>query len=84
MRTGMIRRVSFRGLTLEQFGSDRLSFQQRFELLGLIWDSLLDDAPFPPPDGHRRELERRIATADAIPGAAEPWEAVRARLSRKP
>jgi putative addiction module component (TIGR02574 family) len=72
------------GLTLEQFGIERLSPQQRVELIGLIWDSLPDDAPFTPPDWHLRALERRIAAADADPGAAEPWEAVRARLSRKP
>ena len=36
------------GLTLEQFGIDRLSPQQRFELIGLIWNSLPDDTPFLP------------------------------------
>jgi putative addiction module component (TIGR02574 family) len=71
-------------LTLEQFGIDRLSPEQRFELIGLLWDSIPDDAPFTPPDWHLRELERRIAAADADPDAAEPWEAVLARLSRKP
>ena len=71
-------------LSLEQFGIDRLSPQERLELIGLIWDSLPDDAPFTPPDWHLRELERRIAAADADPGAAEPWETVLARLSRKP
>ena len=71
-------------LTLEQFGIDRLSPQQRWELLGLVWDSLSDEAPFTPPDSHLREVERRIAAADANPGAAEPWETVLARLSRKP
>ena len=71
-------------MTLEQFGIDRLTPQQRFELIGLIWDSLPDDAPFTPPDWHLRELERRVAAADADPGAAEPWESVLARLTRKP
>ena len=71
------------GLTLEQFGIDRLSPQERFELIGLLWDSLPDDAPFTPPEWHLRELERRIAAADAEPSAAEPWEALLARLSRK-
>jgi len=70
-------------LTLEQFGIDRLSPEQRRELIDLIWDSLPDDAPFHPPAWHLRELERRVAAADADPGAAEPWEAVLARLSRK-
>jgi putative addiction module component (TIGR02574 family) len=72
------------GMTLEQFGINRLSPQQRFELIGLIWDSIPDDVPFTPPDWHLRELEQRIADADLNPAAAEPWEAVRRRLSRKP
>lgn len=71
-------------LTLEQFGIDRLSPQERCELIDLIWDSLPPSAPLTPPEEHLRELERRIATADVDPGAAEPWEAVRARLSRNP
>jgi putative addiction module component (TIGR02574 family) len=70
-------------ITLEQFGIDRLSPEERIELIGLIWDSLPDDAPYSPPEWHIRELERRAASADANPGAAEPWEAVLARLSRK-
>ena len=71
-------------LTLEQFGIDRLTPQQRCELLDLIWDSLPNDTPFSLPDWHLRELEQRIAAADADPGAAEPWETVLARLTRKP
>jgi putative addiction module component (TIGR02574 family) len=70
-------------MTLEQFGIDRLSPQERSELISLIWDSLPDDAPFVPPDWHLRELERRVAVAEADPLAAEPWQAVLARLTRK-
>ena len=69
-------------LNLSQFGIDRLDAHQRVELIGLIWDSLPDDAAYTPPNWHAQELERRIAAADANPGAAEPWEAVLARLSR--
>ncbi len=36
-------------LTLEQFGIDRLSPQERCELIELIWDSIPLDAPFAPP-----------------------------------
>lgn len=71
-------------LTLEQFGIDRLSPEERRELINLLWDSLPTDAPFTPPEWHLKELERRIAAADADPGAAEPWEAVFERLSKKP
>jgi putative addiction module component (TIGR02574 family) len=77
-----LRRTSSMSLSLSQFGIDRLDAQQRVELIGLIWDSLPDDAPYTPPDWHIQELERRIAAADANPGAAEPWETVLARLSR--
>ena len=70
-------------LTLKQFGIDRLSSSQRLELAELIWDSIDDGIPFTPPEWHLRELERRIVAADTDPGAAEPWEVVLARLSRK-
>ncbi len=70
-------------MTLQQFGIGQLNFQERLELIHIIWHSLPDDVPFTPPEWHLRELERRIA-ADAAPGAAEPWETVMARLSRKP
>jgi putative addiction module component (TIGR02574 family) len=71
-------------LTLEQFGIDRLSPQQRCDLIDLIWDSLPPDAPFTPPEWHLQELEQRVAAADADPSAAVPWETVRTRLSSKP
>ena len=71
-------------LTLEQFGIDQLDAQERWELIGLLWDSLPPEAPFIPPDWHLRELEQRMAAADTDPGAAEPWESVLARLSRRP
>ena len=71
-------------LTLEQFGIDRLDPQQRWELIGLLWDSLPEDLPFSLPDAHRRELEQRIVNADAHPEAAESWDTVLTRLMRKP
>ena len=70
-------------LTLKQFGIDQLNPSQRLELAELIWDSIDDGTPLTPPEWHLRELERRIVAADADPGAAEPWEVVLARLSRK-
>jgi putative addiction module component (TIGR02574 family) len=70
-------------LTLEQFGIDRLSQEERIELIDLIWDSLPPDAPFTPPDWHIKELEKRVEEADANPGTGEPWKEVFARLSSK-
>ncbi len=68
-------------LTLEQFGINSLSSSERLELVELIWNSIDDDAPVTPTEWHRQELDRRIAAADADPGAVEPWETVMARLS---
>jgi putative addiction module component (TIGR02574 family) len=70
-------------ITLQQFGIDRLTPAERIKLIGLIWDSIPDDVPITPPDWHIRKQERRVAAADADPGAAQPWEAVMARLLRK-
>ena len=33
------------------------------------------------PEGHRVELERRLADLDENPDAGSPWEEVRARLA---
>lgn len=71
--------------SLDQWGIDRLSVPERIELIGLIWDSITDTAEEPPiPDWHFRELERRREAADAHPGAAIPWETVKARLEDRP
>lgn len=59
-------------VTLEQFGLDQLPADDRLELVGLLWDSL-GDGQFTPPEWHVRELESRIAEADANPDAAIPW-----------
>jgi putative addiction module component (TIGR02574 family) len=68
---------------LTELGIDRLSVADRLELIGQIWDTLPPDAEIPIPDWHIRELEKRLAAADADPGAAIPWETVKARLTGK-
>jgi putative addiction module component (TIGR02574 family) len=70
-------------ITLQQFGIDRLTTEERLELIGLIWDSLEETALLPIPEWHLQELERRRAAAEANPGVGTPWEVVLARL-RKP
>jgi putative addiction module component (TIGR02574 family) len=73
-------------VSLEQFGIDQLPTEDRLELLELIWDSIADErgVPTPIPDWHLRELQQRIAAADADPSAGIPWEEVRARLRESP
>ena len=69
-------------LSLEQFGIDRLSQPERLEPSGLLWDSLPEGgAGFVPPEWHLRELDRRLAEADANPDDVEPWSDVLARLA---
>lgn len=69
--------------SLTELGIDRLSVTDRLELIGQIWDTLPPDAELPISDWHIRELEKRLAAADADPGAAIPWETVKARLAGK-
>ncbi|MGL6094872.1 MAG: addiction module protein [Fimbriiglobus sp.] len=59
-------------VSLEQYGLDRLPPEDRLVLLGLLWDSL--DVPPPIPEWHIRELERRLADAEANPQPGIPWE----------
>jgi len=63
-------------LPLEQY-----SVADRIELLGRLWDSLLDSGNLPPaPEWHCREVASRIARADAEPGTAIPLEQLREEL----
>ncbi len=66
-----------------QLEIERLSIPERIELIGLIWDSIVEADPnLTMPEWHRRELERRRAAAEADPQAGIPWEDLQARLTR--
>lgn len=68
--------LSFSDLNIEQ-----LSVPERLDLIGVLWDSIPDSAEaLPVPEWHREEIERRLAAADADPGAAVPWDQVKARM----
>ena len=58
---------------------DRLSPQERLELIGRLWDSL-DDEDLPLTPEQEAELDRRLATADADLADSVPWETYRAEL----
>jgi putative addiction module component (TIGR02574 family) len=69
--------------TLEALGIDRLSAQERLELIHLIWDSLPDTVlPEEVPEWHLAELAKRRAEAE--PGAGKPWREVLDRLAGPP
>lgn len=60
---------------------DELDVTARVELLGRVWDSLIESTGLPPlPAWHAREVARRIARADAEPGTAIPLAQLRAEL----
>jgi len=71
-------------VSLEALGIDRLSVSERLELIELIWDSLPEQVtPMEIPDWHKEVLAKRIADADANPGAVVPWREVLERLKNK-
>lgn len=58
-----------------------LTVQQRIDLIGELWDGIPDSVEaLPVPHWHREELDRRLASAEADPEAAVPWEEVKKRL----
>ncbi len=60
---------------------DRMTVADRIELIGAIWDSIPDTPEaLPLSDKQREEIERRVALADANPGAAVPWEELKGLL----
>lgn len=69
---------------LQQIQVEQYSVEERLELLGRLWDSLLDAGGLPPmPEWHAREVARRIARADAEPGTAIPLEQLRRELLKE-
>ena len=62
---------------LETLGLDKLSVQERLELIETLWDSLPDQLDASTiPDWHVAELARRRADANADPGVGRPYRDV--------
>jgi putative addiction module component (TIGR02574 family) len=59
---------------------DQLTVHERLELIGRLWDSLLDQETPTPPSWHRAEVARRVAEADAHPEASIPLEQLKREL----
>ena len=65
--------------TMKDLGIDRLSVDERIQLVQEIWDSIADQvARAPLSDALRQELERRVADHEANPGDVIPWEQIEA------
>ena len=71
-------------MTLEQFGLDKLSGDEKRQVMELLDESLAAEADMPPlTPAQIAELERRIALLDADPSRVVSWEVVRdASLAR--
>jgi putative addiction module component (TIGR02574 family) len=60
-----------------------LSVAERVQLAEDIWDTIAAQPELLSiTEAQRRELDRRLAAADADPASAIPWEEVRAKLER--
>ena len=64
-------------VSIESFGIDRLSVNERLELIEKIWDSLpLSVTPEELPAWHLVEIARRYQEALTRPGEGKPWREV--------
>jgi putative addiction module component (TIGR02574 family) len=62
-------------------GIDRLTLQERLDLIAVIWDSIAEKpGTLPIPEWHREELDRRLAAGEAEPDAGVSWEDMKERL----
>ena len=69
---------------LATLGLDKLSVEERLELIETLWDSLpeqLDASMIP--DWHVAELAKRRADASANPGVGKPYRDVLDQLEAK-
>jgi putative addiction module component (TIGR02574 family) len=72
-------------VTLESLGLDRLTRDEKLELLGQLWDSIV--AAEPPggllTEAQREELRRRVADAQAHPDDYVEWNEAYARTTER-
>ena len=67
--------------TFQALGIDRMTREQRLELVQEIWDSIAaEPTPVPLSDALHEELLRRNAEDDANPEDVVPWEQVKAEI----
>ena len=71
-------------VSLKDLGIDRLSLDERCQLLDEMWVSIaseLEESDIP--QSHKDLLERRLAAYEADPTAGSSWEEVRDRLRQR-
>ena len=65
---------------LKDLGIDKLTLEQRLQLVNDIWESIADEHGIPLTPEQVKELERRIARHEANPGLGSSWEDVKAQI----
>ncbi len=69
---------------LKSLGIDRLSVEERLELVEDLWDSIADeDAATSLTDAQRAELDRRLAEYAANPNDVVLWEDIKASITTR-
>jgi putative addiction module component (TIGR02574 family) len=64
--------------TVKDLGIDRMSVDDRLDLMNQIWDSIAADSNRSYlNEAQRHELERRLAEHEANPNDVIPWEQVK-------
>jgi putative addiction module component (TIGR02574 family) len=64
---------------VKDLGIDRMSVDDRLDLMNRIWDSLAAESDRSYlTDAQRSELERRLADHEATPDDVVPWDQVKA------
>jgi putative addiction module component (TIGR02574 family) len=72
-------------VSIEALGIDRLSVEDRLELIEQIWNTLPEHVdPMEIPPWHLAELAVRRAAAQAQPGIGKPWRDVLDTLRTNP
>ena len=69
----------------QAFDYRRLSVEERLDLIGEIWDSIVDADPdaVPVPAEHIAELDRRLDDEKLNPDDSVPWDEVKRKLERR-
>ena len=67
--------------SLKAVGIERLSVEERIELVEEIWDSIAEATPLT--EAQRRELDRRLQDHEANPDDVLPWEVVKASITAR-
>ena len=72
------------GMTVVIGDYRKLSIEERLELVGDIWDSIVEDGgpPLELTAEQLAEFDRRVAAHRADPQSSAPWEQVRERVFR--